>query len=204
MRDAEFPFRSNRANRLRSNNWMALRLMNLGKLLGTLITAFVVFSPELAAQVHMDTGSQKMMKQADVNFANVAAQSGEAEVELGRLAVQKAADPDVKTFAQRMIDDHSKANDQLKQIATQQHMTLPTSIDQKDLVRKDKLQRLSGPKFDKEYMKSQVKDHEENVKLFKKEADEGAVPAFKNFAAETLPILQSHLEMAKSTDAKVK
>lgn len=157
-----------------------------------------------AGQAQTDSGANKMMKSADTKFATEAAQGGMAEVELGQLALQKASNPDVKTFAQRMVDDHTKANDQLKQVASQENMTLPTTLNQKDLTLKNKLQNLSGDKFDKEYMKAMVKDHQEDVKEFQKESTNGQDPAIKGFASQTLPILQSHLQMAQSTDAKVK
>lgn len=183
--------------------------MNLPRnLVGTAFFGLVCslgLGAQTAAQTtQMDSGSQKMMKGPDIKFADEAAQSGKAEVELGQLALQKADNPDVKAFAQRMIDDHTKANEQLQQIASQQNITLPTTVDQKDLMLKNKLQNLSGPKFDKEYMKTQVKDHEKDIKEFEKESNDGADPAIKGFASQTLPILQSHLQMAKSADAKVK
>ncbi len=169
--------------------------------------AGLVLSFCLAAQdtePHIDAGTQRMLKSADIKFASDAAQGGKAEVALGQLALQKAGDPEVKAFAQKMVDDHTKANDQLQHIATERGITLPSTLDEKALILKTKLQNLSGAKFDKKYMKAQVKDHQKDVKKFKKESTHGADPALKNFASETLPVLQNHLEMAKSTDAKVK
>ncbi|MBV8808254.1 MAG: DUF4142 domain-containing protein [Acidobacteriaceae bacterium] len=153
---------------------------------------------------HMDNGAKKMMTSPDTQFVLKAAQGGLAEVKLGQLAVEKAGNADVKAFGQKMIDDHTKANDQLKSIADQQGMTLPTTMNAKDQAFYDKLSKESAAEFDKKYMSSMVKDHEEDVKEFKKEADKGKNPQLKQFAAQTTPILQSHLEMAKSTDAKVR
>jgi putative membrane protein len=152
---------------------------------------------------HLDNGTQKMMSSADTAFAMKAAQGGMAEVKLGHLAVDKASNPDVKAFGQRMIDDHTKANDQLKSICSAENMTPPNDLDAKDQATYDKLSNLSGTAFDKAYMRDMVKDHEEDIKEFEKEANRGKDPQLKQFASTTLPILQSHLSDAKSTEAKV-
>ena len=161
----------------------------------------------LAAQApagnHLDNGAKKMMKSSDATFALKAAQGGFAEVKLGQLALEKASSTDVKSFAQKMIDDHSKANNQLKEAAGKDRMTLPSTMDAKDQSLYNQLRDLSGPAFDKAYMKAMVKDHEEDVKEFQKEANKGANPDIKNFASTTLPTLQEHLELAKSTEQKV-
>lgn len=169
---------------------------------GLLLGGFTVYGQNNANQ-HMDSGSQKMMSSADTTFAMKAAQGGMAEVKLGQLAVDKASNPDVKAFGQRMIDDHTKANDQLKSICSAENMTPPTDIGAKDQATYDKLSKLSGPAFDKAYMKDMVKDHEIDIKEFQKEANSGKDPQLKQFAQTTLPTLQSHLSDAKSTDAKV-
>jgi putative membrane protein len=150
---------------------------------------------------HMDEGSQKMMKSPDVAFAMKAAQGGMAEVQMGQLAVQNASNPDVKAFGQQMMDDHTKANDKLKSVAQAQNMTIPESVDAKHQSEYTKLQSLSGPSFDREYVKCMVKDHEEDVKEFQKEANTGKDPQIKAFASETLPVLEQHLSKIKSIQA---
>lgn len=150
-----------------------------------------------------DSGSNKMMKSADTRFAMKAAQGGMAEVQLGQLAAQKASNPDVKAFGQQMVDDHSKANDQLKSVAAQENMTLPTTLDSKEQSLYNKLQGLSGADFDKMYVKSMVKDHQEDVKEFQKEADKGKDPQIKNFASQTLPVLQQHLSKIQSIESNL-
>jgi putative membrane protein len=157
-----------------------------------------------ASNNNMDNGTKKMMTSPDTQFEMHAAQGGLAEVKLGQLAVEKAGNPDVKAFGQKMIDDHTKANDQLKSIAEKERMTLPSTMNAKDQALYDKLSKESGAEFDKKYMSSMVKDHEEDVKEFKKEATKGKDPQLKQFAEQTTPILEGHLEMAKSTDAKVR
>jgi putative membrane protein len=146
------------------------------------------------------TGSAK----SDHSFVMKAAQGGLAEVELGQLAAQKASNPDVKAFGQKMVDDHTKANDQLKQIASQQNIAIPTEPAAKDKAEKERLSKLSGDAFDKAYMSHMVADHKKDVAEFQKEANSGKDDAVKNFAQQTLPTLQSHLQMAQDTDKKVK
>jgi putative membrane protein len=144
-----------------------------------------------------------MMSKADRTFAMKAAQGGMAEVQLGKLAVDRASSQKVKDFGQKMVDDHSKASDQLKSIAAKENLTLPTSLSTKDQALKDRLSNLSGPAFDKAYMNSMVKDHETDIAEFQKEANSGSNPDLKNFASQTLPTLQQHLDLAKSTASSV-
>ncbi|MGI8961268.1 MAG: DUF4142 domain-containing protein [Bryobacteraceae bacterium] len=133
----------------------------------------------------------------DKKFVNDAALGGMAEVELGKVATQKAASDAVKQFGQKMVDDHTKANDQLKEIASRENMSIPDSLDSKHRSRIEKLSKLSGPAFDKAYVKDQVKDHEKDVSDFKSEAQNGSDPNIKQFASSTLPTLEQHLSMAK-------
>jgi putative membrane protein len=141
---------------------------------------------------------------ADSTFATKAAQGGMAEVKLGNLAQQKASSPDVKNFGQTMVADHTKANDELKQIATNKGITLPTGLDAKDQATYDRLSKLSGAEFDRAYMRDMVSDHKTDVSEFKREADHGADADLKAFASKTLPTLEHHLSMAESVDSKVK
>jgi putative membrane protein len=147
-----------------------------------------------------DTGSGSSSKSDDKKFAKEAAMGGLMEVELGKVATQKASSDAVKQFGQRMVDDHTKANDELKQVASQDNLTLPTTLDKKHQAMVDKMSAMSGPAFDKAYMKDMVKDHEKDVKEFQNESQNGTDPNIKNFATKTLPILQSHLESAKQID----
>jgi putative membrane protein len=144
-----------------------------------------------------------MMKSADTYFAIVAAQGGLAEVKLGQLAAEKASNPDVKAFGQKMVDDHTKANDQLKSIAQDEGLTLPGDVNQKQQATYDRLSKLSGAEFDKQYVKNMVEDHQEDVKEFRKEANSGKDEKIKSFASQTLPTLQQHLDMIKSIQAKM-
>ncbi len=152
---------------------------------------------------HIDIGANQMLNSPDKAFAIKAAQAGIAEVKLGRLAVQKASDPDVKAFGQRMVDDHTKANAELESVARQENMTLPTIPAAKQQAAFYRLNKLSGAAFDKAYMEDMLKDHETDVKEFQKEARAGKDPKIKNFAAQILPVLQDHLEETKSIRARM-
>jgi putative membrane protein len=133
----------------------------------------------------------------DKKFVKDAALGGLTEVELGKLAAQKASRDDVKQFAQNMVDDHTKANDELKQVASKENIPVPEALDSKHQSRVDKLSKLSGEAFDKAYVKDQLKDHEADVREFNAEAQNGTDPNVKAFASSTLPTLQHHLDMVK-------
>lgn len=141
---------------------------------------------------------------SDYKFAVDAARANTDEITLGQLATQKASNPAVQQFAQRMIQDHTKANQQLTQIMTQKGATLPSTTTTSEEREVDHLGKLSGADFDKAYMEHMVKDHKKDVKEFQKAANNAKDPDLKAFAANTLPILQEHLQMAENTEATVK
>jgi len=152
---------------------------------------------------HMDHGARKMMKSADTAFAVKAAQGGLAEVKLGQLAAEKGSSPDIKAFGQQMVDDHGKANEQLKSVAESEGMTLPTDVNGKQQAMYDRLSKLSGAEFDSAYAKDMIMDHEEDVKEFKKEAQSGKDEKIKSFASQTLPVIEGHLEKIKAIQPKL-
>ena len=141
--------------------------------------------------------SNGSMSSSDTKFVREAAQGGMAEVELGKLATEKGSSPEVKKFGQRMVDDHSKANEQLKEVASSQGITLPSKLSAKDEMTKEHLSKLSGEQFDKAYMSDMVKDHTQDVADFQQEANSASDPAVKEFAEKTLPVLKSHLREAR-------
>jgi putative membrane protein len=150
---------------------------------------------------HSMAGSK--LGSTDHKFVMEAAMGGMEEVQLGQLAAQKASDPDVKNFGQHMVDDHSKANTQLMQLASQKGVTPPTTLPadkQKDM---DKLNSLSGAAFDKAYMSMMVKDHKKDVAEFQKESKSGKDSDLKSFASTTLPTLENHLKMAQDINSRL-
>jgi len=140
---------------------------------------------------------------ADSKFVHEAAAGGMAEVELGKLAADKATNPDVKAFGQRMVDDHGKANDELKALASQKGVTVPAAPDPAAKAVHDRLSKLSGAAFDKAYMQDMVKDHDKDVAAFKHASTSAADPDLKAWAAKTLPTLQEHQTQAKSINTKL-
>jgi putative membrane protein len=135
---------------------------------------------------------------ADQMFMNQVAVAGMAEVEHGRLAAQNASANEVKQFGQQMVDDHGKANEELKALAAKKKVTLPSTLDAKHQAMQEKLAKLKGAAFDKSYMDGQVQAHQEAVTLFEREAKGGKDPDVKAWAEKTLPQLQQHLKMARS------
>lgn len=146
----------------------------------------------------MNRGGDKSLSHADKKFVDEAAMAGMAEVQAAQLALQKGSSDDVKQYAQHMIDDHTKANDQLKQIAQQKGVQLPTEMDRHHKSEMNKLNKLSGAEFDKAYLKGEVGDHKKVVSLFEKEAKNGKDADLKQFASQTVPTLQDHLKSAQS------
>jgi putative membrane protein len=132
------------------------------------------------------------------DFAVKAASGGMMEVQLGDAAQQLAASPRVKEFANMMVRDHSKANDELKTLAVSKNITLPDSVGEDHKKHIDDLKKKKGPEFDREYIDMMVNDHEEDVNMFDKAANDLKDPDLKAFAARTLPTLRAHLDSARA------
>lgn len=154
-------------------------------------------------QTSNTTNSENTKAETDKTFATKAAQGGMAEVKLGQLAEEKASNPAVKQFGRRMVQDHSKANNELQSAASKENLPLPNEMDKSDQATYDRLSKLSGEAFDKAYARDMVRDHSKDVAEFQKEAKNGHNEAIKNFAAQTLPTLQSHLDEARHMEQAV-
>jgi putative membrane protein len=140
---------------------------------------------------------------ADQAWVMKVAKGGMAEVELGKLATEKASADSVKQFGQRMVADHSKANDELKALAQNKNITLPADLGPEDKALRDRLTKLSGPAFDQAYMKAMVTDHVKDVAAFRTESKAGKDADVKAWAAKTLPTLEEHLKMARDANGTV-
>ena len=138
--------------------------------------------------------AQTQQQQMDKKFVEGALQGGMAEVELGKLALQKSSSENVKKFAQRMIDDHTKLGDDMKPVAEQIGVKMPSGLSKKDLALQAKLETLSGPQFDKAYIQAMVKDHKKDYAEFQQEAQSAAIPAVKEAAMKGEPVIKSHLD----------
>jgi putative membrane protein len=160
--------------------------------------------PAGAAKAHHPSEPGGTLAATDRAFVMEAARGGMAEVEMGRVAVTKASNADVKQFGQRMVDDHGKANDELKSWASGKNVTLPTEISAKQKADLARLSKLSGAAFDRANMTDMVADHNKDVAAFQHASTTAKDPDLKSWAEKTLPTLQEHQKMAKEISAKVK
>jgi putative membrane protein len=139
------------------------------------------------------------LSRADESFVSQAAQNGYAEIETGKMAMEKASSPKVKEFAKQMIDDHTQANQELKTLASSKGVEIP---DDPSLLQRGKamvmLKTAEGATFDRRYAESMgVEAHEDNIELFEKAAGSAEDPEVKAYAQKVLPKLQEHLKMAQ-------
>jgi len=141
---------------------------------------------------------------ADEQFVMKASAAGLAEVTLGRLGAQKGNSAEVKKFGQRMVDDHTKANKELITIADKKRYKMAERMDQTHQDAADKLAKLQGNEFDREFLRQMVKDHEEAVALFTAKAKDANDEGLKDFAARTLPTLKEHYKMVQELEKSQK
>ena len=133
-------------------------------------------------------------------FVREAAIDAEGQAELSRLAAQKASNPEVKQFAQRVAEDQGKASDQLKALAAQKNIAVPAELEGKHKKALDRLSKLSAAEFDRTYMRRMLDDHKDGVSDFRKAASSARDNDVKMFAAQTLPTLEEHLRLAQQFD----
>jgi len=155
----------------------------------------------IAASLFAATPAFAAPSATDTDFATKAAQAGIAEISEGHAAEAKGQSPAVKAFGKKMVGDHTKAADELKDVAAKSGVKLPTVASNDEKQVGEKLAKLQGADFDKAYAEHAVKDHEDAVALFKNEASAGSDAGLKTFAQQTLPTLEEHLRMAKELPA---
>ena len=151
---------------------------------------------------NMNHGGMMGMQQ-DQMFMDNAAQGGLAEVQLGQLAKQNASSEAVKQFGDRMVTDHSKANDELQQLAQKKGVPLPTKPSGKDKKLSKELQAKQGADFDRAYIQSMMKDHKNDIAEFQNQAENGHDPDVKAWAQKMLPILEQHMTQAQQVAAQI-
>ena len=141
--------------------------------------------------------------ESDREFATKAAMGGKHEVELGRLAADRASDSDVKAFANRMIQDHSRAGDELMQTTSRLGIKAADEDEApfKEMV--DRLSKLKGAEFDRAYMSDMVEDHMKDLSEIESYAKGDNNPELKAWAAKIVPIVREHLQQAQSVAAKI-
>lgn len=151
----------------------------------------------------METGGIAV-DQADAEFATKAAAGGMAEVELGNLALTKTSHAKLKEFANMMVNDHSKVNEELKTIAKMKNITLPGMVDEDHQKKINELKTKTGADFDKAYTEAMVDGHKKTLDLMNAEAKDGKDPELKAFAAKTAPAVQTHLDLITTIQKSLK
>lgn len=139
----------------------------------------------------------------DAKFAVDAANGGLAEVELGKLAQQRASNSQVKAFGAMMVEDHSMANMELKELASKKRITLPDSAGLEEQKLKAELQAKSGSEFDKAYVAAMVKDHQEDIKAFEDARKLVKYPEMTALIDKTLPMLKKHLQAIQKIQQQI-
>lgn len=140
---------------------------------------------------------------ADAAFVKTAAQDDLAEIQLGKLAAEKASNPEIKQFGQRMAGDHAKAEADLKLLAESKGVQLPSSPTQSDQSLQSKLSQLSGQQFDRQYMQAMVQNHKQAVSAFNKQAYDAYDLDVKKYAGKYLPLFRNHLEQAEGLEKQL-
>ena len=151
-----------------------------------------------------DANAKTAVSSSDKKFVEKASGGGIAEVQLGKLAEQKAQNAEVRKFGERMVKDHGSAGEKLSQVATKKGISPASDMDASSKREYDKLSKLSGAQFDREYMSHMVSDHKKDVADFKKEANGAKDADVRQFASATLPTLQEHLQLAQAADKAAK
>jgi putative membrane protein len=131
----------------------------------------------------------------DSEFMTKAASGGMLEVQLGQQVAQKATTPEAKQFAQQMVTDHTKANAELKALAAQKNITLPTTLGKDQQKVYDEVLAEKGAELDKKYVSAMLTDHQEDIKEYQGAVTQSSDADVKTFAQKNLPVLQMHLGM---------
>src|SRR5258706_9532634 len=140
----------------------------------------------------------------DAAFANKAAAGGIAAVEMAKLAQQISKTAEVKKLAERIVAERGKANEELKALSAAKGNPLPVTPSRVAMIEMEKVVKLTGAKFDQEYLEDVVEDHKKDVKEFEKQSKAGKDPDLTKWAAEKLPMVQEHLRLAEAAVAKAK
>jgi putative membrane protein len=167
------------------------------------LTIFLAGLGSWAVLAHQDAPAQSKADMADAHFAKAAAQGGMAEIQLGKLAADRGSNAVVKAFGERMVTQHGAAAEQLKAAAQQANIVLPATVSSKDQQTYDRLARLNGSDFDRAYAEDMVQDHEKDVHEFQNQANNGKNPSIRAFAAQTIPMIQEHLNQAREMQKAV-
>lgn len=180
-----------------SSRSMSKKIFSAARLLTIAVSGVVLIGSIAQA-------ADSSLSHTDTSFLKSAAQGGNTEVEASKVALEKSTNPDVKAFAQKMIDEHSKVGDTVKKLAGSKNVTVPDKPSLAQRAKIDVLSKFNGASFDQHYASMiGVSAHKNTIALFEKESAKGKDPDVTRFATETLPALKGHLAMANDLQAKV-
>jgi putative membrane protein len=167
------------------------------------LTIISIVAAALAALTGPAAAQVQVVSDQDREFVNKAATGNLAEIELGRVAAQRAARPSVRSFGERMVIDHGRSNAELTSLARSKGIEVPTALEPSQQAVRDRLSALSGNDFDRAYMSEMVRDHTEDIALFERAAEISTDPDLKAWAAQSLPMLREHLALARQVNSEV-
>jgi putative membrane protein len=150
-----------------------------------------------------DSGDGTLSKQ-DARFLRQMGSSDLVEVETGKLAAGKASSPEVKKFAQHMVDEHGKGVNEGKALAKSKGVELPSQPDKRHQAAMKKLEGQNGATFDKAYINQMIKDHQDTLKLVQAASKKAGDSEIKAAAEKKAPVVEKHLEMARGIAASLK
>lgn len=183
------------------NNWTA-RTVGMVAVLGMATAGCAMNGGDTSTAATGAAGAQAVSTQ-DKRFVSQAIPMGMAEVELGKLAAERASNPAVREFGEQMAEHHGQANQRLISLAQRYQIDVPKALDPQHRQMRERLSQLSGPAFDAEYMKAQVKDHEKALSLYEQQAAQGKADPLQALAADVTPLLREHLQQARAIDSAV-
>ncbi|WP_340117382.1 DUF4142 domain-containing protein [Pelagibius sp. 7325] len=146
---------------------------------------------------------QMQVSQQDSEFAKQAAGGGQAEVELGRLATEQSQHEAVTQYGETLVDEHTEANEKLKEIAEEKGIELPGDLPAEAQEAKSRLSQMTGLDFDRAFIEQMVSDHQRTIELFETQAQDGQDAELKTFAENTLPTLREHLDEAQRIEEEL-
>jgi putative membrane protein len=167
----------------------------------TLMLILLLAAVAYAASDKADTANK--LSKDDETFVKEAAQGGLMEVQLGEAASTKGVHDRVKAFGKRMKEDHGKANKELEAIAKKKNVQLSKNLEGKHKSEVERLAKLMGDEFDREYMEAMVKDHKEDIEKFEQAAKNAKDSDVKAFASKQLPTLKEHLQLAQNANKQL-
>ena len=176
----------------------------MGKLSTVIVCAAFLGAGFMTVDAQTTAPVKKELRRAEHKFLEKAAEHNLAEIHAGKLAAVQASSREVKNFAKQMAQEHARAYEDVVELAQAKRVSLPGQPDRSQKQHAEKIRKLGGPAFDREYMSATLKDHGKDVKAFQKMSRSAKDPDVKAFALKTLPALESQLNMARELQSKTK